>query len=1428
MKHSLFAALLLSVASMSSLQAALLPSKTHGNTVYFADDTSTQIQRYSLDEEKFLTEITLSAAPNALHVDASGIYVSIGNDIVKLSLTGDTSTTLRTTSKTVTGITASDNYLYLSAGGYLQSLNKVDGSFVQEANVWPYSDSFDSALSLSADGQYLLANSKGYSPADVYRVTLDTEGTFGSLSEAPYHGDYSIGTRFQSFPTLHRATDTSGNVYNLNDLTHAGDLGGEYRDIAFWQGVPLVLRDNKVFSYDRSLSESGQYALGDSLWAQQVVVYQDKVFAFQLDNSETPSDVTLNPVPSLPSVQVIDVSQTGVVDPSVVIDSSTVEFQPSGAVINPTSDVIYLLDKQTLAVHRWSVAAKQYLSPLLLSQAPKSMLFSAAHNRVYLAYGDGKLTYIDLTDNSEHDFYQFSAIGDLISAGEFIVVAGGSYGNKQIVVLDKTAAVKANKFSGYINYLAWNPQYSSIYQSHSHLYYQAYLDPATGALGEFKFASSGSCFDSAPIKVKSNGKYLALRTGCVADGITLASQTDINDGQDFQDVAFLYDGLFSLAGVDSNTYSQLKRWDNTFSEDSSAFDEIQGQPYALLANETTGQLHLVHIVNNKPAIKSYTFTSQDDDNDGYDNHLDAFPSDASEWADFDNDGIGNNADTDDDNDDRLDVNDRFPLNASEWQDTDGDGIGDNSDLDVDGDGVLNTDDRFYLDPNESADFDFDGIGDNADPDDDNDGYLDTVDKFPFDSSEWFDIDGDGIGNNQDSDDGEFAVKATAIDALGDKIYLLDDELAQIHVWSVSQSAYLSPIPITSQANDMVYSAKHDRLYLSYADGNIRYIDVSDNSEHAFVNIGSSLSAITAAGDYIVAKGSDGAWGSFSIYDATGQRTHWEDWVAPTYFMTWNGVRNRLYYISRYSPSDLRWKQLDPTTGKITGEYESPYHDSDGWVDPIRVSENGKMASLNSGRIVNARSLETKTTLTNAENLKDTAWLFGNLFTLQANNNNSQLKRYLSDFTLDQANSHDITGEPIALLPSDSTGKIHVIYNAQGIPSFKSYDFVAADDDNDGYLNHLDDFPNDSADWADFDEDDIGDNTDTDDDNDGRSDLIDAFPFDKHEWQDTDSDGLGDNSDPDDDNDGVEDAEDRFPTDASESLDFDNDGTGDNADTDDDNDGISDNDDAFPLDNTEWADTDQDGIGNNTDTDDDGDGVKDSQDFYPTDATRSAIVAEDFFPTNAGSTWNYNGNRASLGNAINVAGQNITPLTFSSRSRLYLKVDNNQIKLYGFYLPNVSTGYGDFATDIKLDQGINILASRNTRGNGEVDISPTYGKRGINWSAQVNYLTPESISTAAGQFDALRTHVSFNGTANVDGAHVDLYYDVTFWLAENVGIVKFAEYGWESELLNYNISSQKPSDEGDAPSADGEGGGGSLGWLLVGVGLIACRRFKRAA
>ena len=138
---------------------------------------------------------------------------------------------------------------------------------------------------------------------------------------------------------------------------------------------------------------------------------------------------------------------------------------------------------------------------------------------------------------------------------------------------------------------------------------------------------------------------------------------------------------------------------------------------------------------------------------------DAFPNDASQWCDEDNDGFGSNAEgnnsddcpnqagpstedrygcPDRDGDGYSNTGDPFPDDATQWEDSDGDNYGDNPNG--------NNPDFFPDDPSQWRDSDGDGYGDNP-------GGT-NGDRFPTDPLQWSDADNDGYGDNFVDADGD--------------------------------------------------------------------------------------------------------------------------------------------------------------------------------------------------------------------------------------------------------------------------------------------------------------------------------------------------------------------------------------------------------------------------------------------------------------------------------------------------------------------------------------------------------------------------------------------------------------------------------------------------------------------------------------------------
>lgn len=132
------------------------------------------------------------------------------------------------------------------------------------------------------------------------------------------------------------------------------------------------------------------------------------------------------------------------------------------------------------------------------------------------------------------------------------------------------------------------------------------------------------------------------------------------------------------------------------------------------------------------AVDQYgcALSQKDTDGDGYNDDIDDFPTDATQWSDMDGDGYGDNA--------SGNMSDDFPNDSTQWFDADGDGYGDNANG--------NAPDAFPTDPTQWSDVDGDGYGDNA--------SGNNPDAWPSDSTQWADSDGDGFGDNPSGTNGD--------------------------------------------------------------------------------------------------------------------------------------------------------------------------------------------------------------------------------------------------------------------------------------------------------------------------------------------------------------------------------------------------------------------------------------------------------------------------------------------------------------------------------------------------------------------------------------------------------------------------------------------------------------------------------------------------
>ena len=181
------------------------------------------------------------------------------------------------------------------------------------------------------------------------------------------------------------------------------------------------------------------------------------------------------------------------------------------------------------------------------------------------------------------------------------------------------------------------------------------------------------------------------------------------------------------------------------------YDPAEGPTPGLVADDDDDNDGLTDLEESATGIDS---TNPDTDGDGYcDGPIafagvceagpDAFPTDPTEWLDFDGDGIGNEADEDDDNDGISDLDELAMGHDPTSPDTDGDGYCDGAEAVA---GVCEAGpDAFPTDPSAHADTDGDGLPDTIT------GTSTSVPPLVEDT----DDDGDGLEDASETDTGVY-------------------------------------------------------------------------------------------------------------------------------------------------------------------------------------------------------------------------------------------------------------------------------------------------------------------------------------------------------------------------------------------------------------------------------------------------------------------------------------------------------------------------------------------------------------------------------------------------------------------------------------------------------------------------------------------------
>lgn len=535
-------------------QATWLQSKAHGDIAYFLFAAPARLERYDLAAASWLSPIALSATPTAFAVDSDGLYVAFDRSVSRLPLAGGVATHLENTATTISDLFTVNDILYLNHSAYpngnLTSVNKVTGLTI-DSKAYLYK--VFKGVSVGQTIGKAFARDFGVSPADIVQVTLDADGALGAAGDSPYHAAYPDATQTFIFPDESRVVDSAGIVYNTADLSYNSSLAGAVDDLAFAGEVTVVLRTGALVAYNQQLLETGSYRPPMLSQPQKIYIAGNNIIAFAAGTSRGVQAATIALALLTPT-------------PPEVVDPVGLLYRPDTVLLG-NDGILYLFNQQYPSIFRWSLAARAYLPSIALSQSPIHLAYSAATNRLYLAYLAGKLTQFQLDEGvTEQPFANSPQTPcGLATAGEYLFVCDPSGAWESHFTYHPDGALISQKELNYFSKAyVWSAANRKLYffrdnTSPNDLFWEEIdSEGRIGAKQDSPYHSSEGILH--PIRVSPDGAVVLLGSGRLYDANSLTQVDTL--ANNITDAAWHNGRLYTTRQFTEQ--SQVQKWGTTY------------------------------------------------------------------------------------------------------------------------------------------------------------------------------------------------------------------------------------------------------------------------------------------------------------------------------------------------------------------------------------------------------------------------------------------------------------------------------------------------------------------------------------------------------------------------------------------------------------------------------------------------------------------------------------------------------------------------------------------------------------------------------------------------------------------------------------------------------------------------------------------------
>jgi hypothetical protein len=649
-----------------SLHAGFIQSVEDSGTRYFLFSVPNKIETFDLETGQATGSTSLQATAQALAVSGNYAFVAHGREVRRYDLSDGSSEFVRNAGNTVSALVAINGFLVVIDGS--QSVLVLDGStfgLVDSGSIFYRGVSFAAAPSVNS----IFYRTSGVSPSDIVRIKLGANGEILSSGDSPYHGDFPTSSIVRVFPGEDRVADGSGVVYNTADLSYHGSLVGSLNDLNAGGGHVVVARDDRIDRFTDSLTFVDTYETSSPV--EHVDVVGDTIYAFIVDDSGF----------EWLELQASDFTEP---QPEPVADPESVRVQYDKIAVNHSSDELYILDNGNNAVFRWDVESGDWQPGFGLISEASWMTWSASHDRLYLGYSDGRITYFDTSTNNGVEEYLMAlpqAVRGLLATGDYLFAADASGAWETHYSIDADGRIVdsvdwRNTGAKYV----WSAQTNRIYHfrdgtSPNDIEWTE-LSQTTGQFGADGDSPYHGDYPMVyPLRLSDDGSYLLTGAGHLYDATTLQQQNALSHS--VVDAAWIAGRLFTLTN-DGGIHLQF--WSDDFERTSNSLISTTGSARILGLRD-----NLIIVKATEAGISIQVMNPldlPDSDDDSIFDIQDNCPSIANpSQLDTDYDTLGDACDADDDNDfipDQVE----FTVGLNPLEDAD-------ADLDLDEDGASN-------------------------------------------------------------------------------------------------------------------------------------------------------------------------------------------------------------------------------------------------------------------------------------------------------------------------------------------------------------------------------------------------------------------------------------------------------------------------------------------------------------------------------------------------------------------------------------------------------------------------------------------------------------------------------------------------------------------------------------------------------------------